>query len=308
MKYKIWLGLCLLIMGLASCEEIIEENIEKENLNILAPLDSLTVSSTVTFLWDEMDGADAYHLQIVSPNFDSLIVLLQDTLVEGNRFTTTLSRGTYQWRLRGENSAYASGYVTRTLFVDSTSDLSQQTLIVSAPPQNFNTNQTNITFSWLPFDLADDYRLEVASPDFNGTVLLDINLATTTISYTFDVGTYEWRIRAQNSSSNSQYTVGTLVIDTTAPQAPTLVLPADNAVISSDTANLQWTSGSGGIYDTVFIYTDSSYAIPIQTLGSPSPTLSYINANNGTFYWRVRTSDAAGNNGPYSSGRKFNLQ
>lgn len=308
MNHKIWIGLCLAIMGLASCEQIIEENLEKEALKVLAPMDSLTVTSTVTFLWEEMEGADNYHLQIVSPNFDSLVILLQDTLIAGNRFVTTLSRGRYQWRLRGENSAYASQYVTRTVFVDSTSDLSQQTLIVSSPPQNHTTNQTNITFSWLPFDLADDYRLEVASPDFNGTVLLDINLAATTISYTFDVGTYEWRIRAQNSSSNSQYTSGTLVIDTTAPQAPALILPADNAVIMTDTANLQWTTGSGGIYDTVYVYGDSSLAIPIQTIGSANQTIEYINANNGTYYWRVRTTDEAGNTGPYSLSRKFNFQ
>lgn len=308
MNLNIWLGLCLLVVGLLSCEQIIEENLEKERMVVLAPIDSLTATSTVTFLWDEMDGADNYHLQIVSPTFDSLLVLLQDTLIAGNRFVTTLSRGSYQWRIRGGNSAYFSPYLTRTLFVDSTSDLSQQTLVVSSPPQNYITNQTNINFTWLPFDLADDYRLEVASPDFNGTVLLDINLAATTISYTFDVGTYQWRIRAQNSSSNSQYTLGTLVIDTTAPLAPALVLPADNAVLLTDTANLQWTTGSGGIYDTVYVYGDSSLAIPIQMLGATNQTIKYINANNGTYYWRVRTTDSAGNTGPYSASRKFNFQ
>lgn len=308
MGYEKWWGLALLLAVLPSCNEIFEENIEDERMAIMAPADGARLTATVTFLWDEMKGADRYHLQIVSPTFDSLVSLLQDTLVEGNRFVTSLSRGEYQWRIRGENSAYLSGYTTRSFTVDSTTDLSQQTLLVQFPPQAFTTNQTRVTFEWLPFDFADDYRFEVASPDFNGTVLLDVNLTVTTIAYTFDEGTYAWRIRAQNSSSNSAYTNGTLTIDTVPPQAPVLTSPVDNAFIQSDTVTLQWTTGSGGFYDTVYVYLDSSLAMPSQVIGSGNQSLQYINANDGEYFWRVRSTDEAGNPGPFSVSRKFTLQ
>lgn len=302
-----WLLIALTVV-FVSCEKIIEENIEDDNMLVLAPADSLsTVSNSITFWWELLDGADGYRLQIVKPSFGNVAELLLDSLVEGDKLVWSLGAGTYQWRVRGENSGYYTDYAVRTLTVDTTSDLSQLTLFVNNPPENYETNNSTITFNWQGLDAVDDYRFEIGDVGFT-TSYVDVNINDTAITYVLEHGFYEWRVRGQNSSSNTPYVTRFLTIDTIVPVAPSLVSPMDASVFQSDTVILNWTRDQGASYDSVFIYNDSTFALPIQIFQSTVDSFQYINTTDATYYWRVRSYDGAGNRSQFSLGRKFSLQ
>jgi hypothetical protein len=298
----------ILLSAFYSCVIIEEENIEYSRVIALAPADSATVTNqTVTFWWSEIEGATQYEMQVVSPTFSNTLQLWVDTVVTDDKFTFTFSPGTYQWRIKAANGAYETRYTIYNFTIDSTSDLSNQTVLLVYPEENDTTNQTRITFQWSPLLNATDYRFELSEPDFNGTILLDVNLFTDTITYTLDEGSYSWRVRGQSVSSNTVYATRSFTIDTTSPSAPVLNAPDDNAMVS-DTVNLQWTRSNDAVADSVFVYPDSTYSVIIVNSKTSQSTYSFTGTIGNSYFWRVKSIDGAGNDSPFSIGRKFTIQ
>ncbi|SRR5258705_9798890 len=99
---------CLLAAG---CEETLEKDIAGQKVNLLAPANNLITADTIhTFFWDNLDGANQYRLQIVSPRFDSIVKLIIDTPINRNTFMIDLNLNRYQWRVRASNSAFTSAF------------------------------------------------------------------------------------------------------------------------------------------------------------------------------------------------------
>lgn len=308
MRFKYLFVLGAIALFFASCHSILLKDIQNDKVTLLAPGDSVSTKvSTVTFWWEVLDGADSYRLQIVSPSFDGVQQFIIDTLVASDKFTMQLNPGVYQWRLRGESSAYQSKYVVRTLTIDTTTDLSVQTLILVSPADNYHTSQSTIHFQWTPFSYADDYRFEIASPDFNGATLVSVNVTADTFSYSLPDGQYQWRVRAQNATTNTQFSTRSFIIDTSAPTAPALVSPLSGTTVT-DTISMHWTRDASSKFDSVFVYGDSLVNPAIYYSTSLVDSFRYINSTSGTYYWRVRSVDSSGNVSPYSNLWKFTIQ
>ena len=59
-----------ILFGFLRCDDIFEDDISTENISLYAPSDSIvTKIITHTFWWEEVEGADEYNLQIVTPDF-----------------------------------------------------------------------------------------------------------------------------------------------------------------------------------------------------------------------------------------------
>ena len=116
---KIITGMSLLILFLVmGCRDVFEKDISEKEVELIAPADSVeTPHATLTFVWEERDGATGYRLVVVSPSFDRIELYVLDTLVEGNQYTYTLEPGRYEWGVRPENSAYEGIYRWRVLTV-----------------------------------------------------------------------------------------------------------------------------------------------------------------------------------------------
>ena len=116
---KIITGMSLLILFLVmGCRDVFEKDISEKEVELIAPADSVeTTHATLTFVWEERDGATGYRLVVVSPSFDRIELYVLDTLVEGNQYTYTLEPGRYEWGVRPENSAYEGIYRWRVLTV-----------------------------------------------------------------------------------------------------------------------------------------------------------------------------------------------
>lgn len=128
MKQSNLIFLFVLLLNLVSCEELLEvEDISGQEVSLLAPSDSTIVSqNTVSFTWNELLEANSYRVQVAEPSFleasqvvlDTLI--LKDSTYLGPRFSTFLPDDSYEWRVKGINSDFETGYTTSSFIVDAT--------------------------------------------------------------------------------------------------------------------------------------------------------------------------------------------
>ncbi|MCD6067956.1 MAG: hypothetical protein K0S33_2782 [Bacteroidetes bacterium] len=297
----------------ASCEkDIIVKDITGKTITVLAPGDGVsTPINTITFWWERVDGAEKYNLQIVSPSFTSITQLIADTNVTGDKFVQTLQPGTYQWRIRATNNGGSTPWVTRTLTIDTTSNLSFLTVALNSPADSFYTNVLSQTFSWSPISAATAYRIQITGTTFD-------NLQTgTSAAYTFPStnATYTWMVRAENNTGFTQFSSRKIFIDVTAPGLPTLYSPANTftSTVTLGSDSIKWIRGSGGYYDSLYVSTDSMFINPfvLQRITATTTPVGYaITLNNGfstaqRYYWKVKSIDKAGNQSAFTSRFQF---
>jgi hypothetical protein len=299
-----------------SCEDILEEDISNDIVQIISPTkDAVVESNVVNFKWNSLKGADKYRIQI----FEEDQVLILDSLTAKTNLTLPLEAGSYTWRVRAENYAYQSTYSFPSNFATNIpDDLTNQQVILLTPDSDKYLNFTNITLSWQQLDKATSYSVRVVNT-VTGQEVYPLTEVTDTF-VTLDLpeladGNYEWRVKAKNAESETkQYGAKKFNIDTAAPNQPKNTLPADNSTQTVNTAvNLTWSIASDAgtikspISYVIEIASDVDFNSIIQSLNSNTTSLQYTFANAGTYYWRVRAVDLAGNIGTNSTGFKVTV-
>lgn len=203
------------------CDDIIEEeDISSQEVTVLAPTHESVVSTTdVVFSWETLNDADSYKLQIASPNFENAEQILLDSTVTVTSFSNQLDFGTYQWRIRAENSVYFTEYVTQTFTVNANlaPDISESEIVLLSPANSttFDTTDT-LNFTWELIEDAEDYVLQIVTPDFDNATETIESLTTTDTSFSksnLAAGTYQWRVKAQNDDFETAYTIQNFTIE-----------------------------------------------------------------------------------------------
>ncbi len=304
----------MLLATVIACNDFIEKDIDKETVILLAPANNLTtILLTHTFWWNWLEGAEQYNMQVVEGSFTSVTKFLLDTNISNNKFEYTLYPGTFQWRVKGINNGSETYFSTFTLTVDSSLNISSQQVILSAPTNNFITNNDNITFTWNNLLNADDYLLEIHENTWTGNLVFGPQITTAnSFTTTLSEGTLVWGIQGRNATSNTStgFSIRTLTIDTTSPSIVTLVAPVDNATLSNGYNTYSWTQGVNtgtALTDDIFFYSDVSATNLVKS--AQAVGISHQDSLGiGIFYWRVQSTDAAGNIGSMSTIRKVTIQ
>jgi hypothetical protein len=297
---------------IVACSEIFETDISNSEVNLISPADSIyTTSNTLTFWWDEIEGATNYRLQIVTPSFDSIQELVIDTMMVKTQVSFVFIPGRYEWRVFALNNSSSTKYSKRSFSVDSTSSLSDDKVFLLFPANQACFSKTKIIFQWAKNERATKYVFEIRENNENGDIIQVPQILTTdTISLTLKEGKFYWSLQALNQSSGSQISGRTLIIDQTAPLTPVLQSPNNEDTITGSDVVLKWTRPSGSlapISDSVFIANDSLFTQSSIIEKAFIDTTNYnINTNDpGWLYWRIKSIDAAGNQSDYSKYRKF---
>lgn len=218
MKKGLYLITVLLVFN---CSEIIEvENISDETVRILAPADtSVLLETTVQFSWNTVDDAEQYKLQIATPDFENTLAIKEDTTLTGTSFSKTLDSGDYQWRIRAENSDYQTAYTTQSFRVSESDavDISDEEIVLLAPANAVVFNTTDIiNFSWEAVLNAENYTIQIATPNFQNAIEIIENEVVNSSSYSvsnLEAQTYEWRVKAQNSEYETDYTKQSFTVE-----------------------------------------------------------------------------------------------
>ena len=301
----------------ASCEDVLEEDITNDLGNVVAPLDGTVVSgNSVQFLWNTVAGADDYALQIYN---QGLVVV--DSVIAGPPFTIVLNSDTYQWRVKGQNFAYETSFSFPQEFaVESSTDLTNQLVSLTSPTIDFYTNVTTLIFNWEAVANATRYSFELIRITSGGeaTVFLQDDLSATTL--TLDSGVlgedaeYRWEVRAINDDNATQTDGATrnFFIDTVTPNVPNLLTPGfEEEFLVDATIAFTWSFGTDTgavmslITSTYDVAQEESFSTILVSGTTDLTSFSESFSTAGTYYWRVRGEDQAGNVGTYNLNGKF---
>ena len=106
----------LFLLFIVSCKEIIVEDISSLKVELISPSDSVTtIYQHQNFIWETIPGALDYRFSISKPGFDSIEIMVFDSVFDRTNWQHKLDPGNYQWRVRAQNSEYQTIYVTRSL-------------------------------------------------------------------------------------------------------------------------------------------------------------------------------------------------
>lgn len=310
----------IIASSLQSCKDFIEEDITNQKVNLIIPQNNYTTPNrTIQFKWDEIDGASDYSIQIVSPSFSNIISFTVDSIVSNSTVYFNLTPGEYEWRVKANNYNSSTLYsLPYKLTIDTSSDLVNQSVMLTSPTNGFVSNLITQIFSWQAIDVADDYDFILKlGNDFNtGTTILS-SYDMTSNQYTtnsLNEGEYVWGVRAKNGiPSLTSYSTFDFYIDTTKPQQVNLVSPANNYSDNDSTSiSFSWNRPSDiGIYqsnitDIFEVYSDSLITL-YDTLMTSGANTSYTFNQTGTYFWRVISKDEATNESLPSAARKITI-
>ncbi len=273
------------------------------------------VYMTPTFLWDRMEGAAGYTLQVDDDaNFSSPLI---DQPTDATSFTPTdtsnaLRPGVqYYWRVVMRRSSSVIGHwsAPMTFTKSSVAPTPLPVTVVGAAAQT-DTLHRQPTLRWSailtpatePRLAAPAYRLQVANnPDFTNP---KINLVTQATSYTPKKGenlsdnTWYWRVALVDGAGNIGPFSPAQSFTKQYPPAPILSAPRD-----AESPVFAWTPIDGAAYyrmeyaDNVsfnrstVVTTDLTRYVPVKELPF------------NTYYWRVQMADADNNFGPIDNGQ-----
>lgn len=267
------------------------------------------VFMTPTFLWERVEGAGGYTLQIDNDaNFSSPII---DQKIDGVSYTpqeltsgVALLPGTqYYWRLAMRRADNVYGQWTPTMTFQKTS--------VSPTPISPSQNVTvtgQPTFVWsvvltpttTPRLATPRYHLQVDDDLTFGSPLIDIK--TTTTSYTpikgknLSDGVWYWRVALTDANGNDGPFSPTITF-LKQYLSPNLIAPFEGGATGAIPA-FAWQPVDGAAYYELTYANNPAFtgATRITTVSSShTPTKSL---NQGRYYWYVQMFDQDKNGGP----------
>ena len=120
-------------------------------------------------------------------------------------------------------------------------------------------------------------------------------------------GTYYWRVRTQDNAGNySEWsTVSNFMVDATAPAVPAAL----TQIAAGNSVALDWadaTDGGSGVKQyEVQLDKHIDFSTPEYSASPAASAANLGGLTDGTFYWRVRTQDNAGNYSAWAIGSSF---
>ncbi|MCH2229638.1 MAG: hypothetical protein MK105_04775 [Crocinitomicaceae bacterium] len=307
----------------ASCDKFIATDISKLTPSVILPASNDTVQiNPVHFKWDEIDGATDYHLEVVSLGFSSISSFDLDTLIQGGDFYFALDSNEYEMRLTATNGAYDSQTTLPIKFwVGVQPDEGGTSVELITPASNVYVNETfNGFFDWTTIANVDSYEISIRKGAvFSSGVLVDSEIGNTTGNFTsnevFEEGEYTWGVLAQFSNGTAtSYSTSTFYVDTVTPNVPAQSTPAN---LSNNTAGLipfSWSNGQDSgvimspINSEIEVSTDITFPAALTDVYQVQGELADINLTSGTYFWRIRNVDEAGNQSVYSTTIQFQVQ
>ena len=174
------------------------QNLSQQTVLLVNPTNGAILSdSLVNFLWQGLENATEYKLQVASPNFtNSSFIKINENLTADN-FSTHLVPGNYKWRVRGENDISISNYGEGNFSIN-LSSLEAPNLVA---PVNFATVNLPVTLSWGVDDNSVRDTLYVYTDINLSNEVLKVATVNTDFSFNDNSATeYFWRLRSVDAS------------------------------------------------------------------------------------------------------------
>ncbi|MEW5767582.1 MAG: Ig-like domain-containing protein [bacterium] len=273
---------------------------------------------TPTFIWKPWQDSSGrkltydFELGELDSGFNSPLVSVSD-LTEPT-YTTALSDGDYIWHVRARDCAgNLSPWKTQMVTIDTVPPCPVQLL---SPLNGISVPDATPTLDWEDVTDAkfDHYVIEVL--DEGGRLVAQTPFNTKTISVFNIIGAYalpdgiiyQWRVGAADKAGNLCWSpVWKFKVDTTLPPDPRPISPEHNSCLSTSTPTFDWADVNRGeeVLSYIFELDNDPQVnfinpmVSVPNLKESTFTLPpAFRLKEGHYYWRVRSTDAAGNISP----------
>ncbi len=265
-------------------------------INGLSPADgSNTLSTTPSFNWNAVSGANKYQIQIAGSEAELSSSSSIGVEVTGTEYTPAAALTnlqTHYWRVRALNGSNQAGdwSATHSLRIEFGAAINGL-----SPADGSTTADTTPTFVWTNLDGADKYQIQIAGSkaELDGSPAVDVTGTVYTLETALtNFQTHYWRVRALDGSNqagdwSAAYSLGVEF------GAAINGLSPDNGFTTTDTTPaFGWNAVSGADRYQIQIAgskaeLDGSPDIDVGVTGTGYTHGSAL-TNLQTHYWRVR--------------------
>lgn len=262
---------------------------------------------TPRFVWERVDGASAYQLQVDDDaNFSSPLV---NQTLAGTAYTPPdgLKDGQFYWRVAIRRSSKIQGrWTTPMSFVKSS------LAPVPLSPINDAVVNSQPTFEWSrvltptdsPILAAPRYRLQL-DKDPNFSKPTEFNTSSTSYSLVYRQsladGTWYWRV-AVIDANKQVWTYSPVQQFYKEYLPPTPRQPAQGSA-SPGVPSFRWDPLDGAAYYKIEIANNPNFSQPISASTDHTAYTPTGKLANSEYYWRVQMVDKDRNPGPFVLGR-----
>jgi len=265
-----------------------------------------------TLEWASVTAATRYHVQLsASVGFAELLVDT-DTYALAYSPATALADGTYYWRVKALAGTAWGAYSEIWSF---NKDWSAGGTIVPgliSPPEGAERASFTVDdFSWTPVVGAAYYLFEISPDDTFSTITYTANSIRPihTPLNRLANNTYYWRVTPVDRRGNRGTASDAARFQFNWNLAPAPLAPANDVDVQF-LPRFSWTAVEGARDYRLEISTQEDFSTSLtayttdQTDYTPEKNLS----NDQDYYWRVRATDHASNNGPWSAVRHLRMR
>jgi hypothetical protein len=268
---------------------------------LVAPSNGATgVVTGPTLQWGTVTGALTYAVQVSTSAAFATLTANQAGLTVASYPITGLANGTtYYWEASATNGTGTSVWSTVWSFTTG-SAVSLAAPLLAAPSNGATGVAAALTVSWGSVATATSYSVQVSAAttfavltvNQTGVIAADLAVAGLTAGTT-----YYWRANATDGTSTSVWsTVWSFTVATTAPAAPVLAAPANNAANEPTSLTISWNAAARATGYEAQLSTVSTFATTVfDQAGVTGLNAAVTGLVSGTtYYWRVDASNAAG--------------
>ncbi|WP_026898456.1 fibronectin type III domain-containing protein [Daejeonella oryzae] len=173
--------------------------------------------------------------------------------------------------------------------------IENKTTQLLAPSNKSESNQYQVNFWIEPLEDALYYRFQIVSPNFDSInkLIADTLITSNKFSLNIDPGTYQWRARAENGSSRTNFSSAwsfNILLSSITAQKVQIKSPANNLITNQSSITFKWDR----------IFGADNYRLQIDTANFIDETKLYYNQSipgfqsiltfnsDKNYQWRVR--------------------
>jgi hypothetical protein len=176
--------------------------------------------------------------------------------------------------------------------------ISKSVVVQEAPAAQYQSSSYGVNFWWDEVTNALSYHLQVVTPNFTspGALVLDTIIKRNTFTYNFNPGNYQWRVMAENGSSQTAFAGPrnfTVLASSIKQQAVQLTIPANNTLTNQGNQTFQWGPLYGATKYQLEIDTNNfineNALVYNQTI--PGQQISFTLPKDQVYEWRVKAQN-----------------
>ncbi len=169
---------------------------------------------------------------------------------------------------------------------------------LNAPSDGALGASYTVNFWWTEVDDALNYRLQIVTPGFDTlqALVADTVVKTNKIVFTLAPGSYQWRVRAENGSTQTPYSAArrfTIASSSVKLQKVQLMAPANSYLTNQSQLNFSWSGLYGATRYRLQVdtnsFTDTTKLVYNQA--TPALQLSVNLQKDQNYQWRVRAEN-----------------